>query len=198
MPITINTAAPRRSPDAPAKKSAGKLLLRVFEGVVLLLAVAFGLMIRWGVYETAIVTSGSMQPTVDIGDRLVIDHRKSLHGRWRRGDILLFDTPVTWEGEAELLVKRLIGLPGETVEVRQGAVFVNGKPLKETYIRATPDEQSYLRVLKPGEYYVLGDNRGTSNDSRDNGPITERDIRGRAVWRLTPVNGFGGLASPAY
>ncbi|MDQ3814067.1 MAG: signal peptidase I, partial [Armatimonadota bacterium] len=198
MPITINTKAPKRPAEKAGKKSPSKLLLRLFEGVVLVLAVLCGLMIRFGIYETAIVTSTSMQPTLQIAGRLLIDHRNSLHGRWQRGDILLFYTPASWEGGPEMLVKRLIGLPGETVEIRQGTVFINDRPLVEKYLGDVEPEMRTPVVLRTGEYFVLGDNRAISNDSRQNGPIHESDISGRAVWRLAPMNSFGKLPAVSY
>ncbi|HVF11378.1 MAG TPA: signal peptidase I, partial [Abditibacteriaceae bacterium] len=113
------------------------------------------------------------------------------------------DPPEAWQDESkDFLVKRVIGLPGETVEVQQGRVLVNGKELREDYLKEPqlPEETSPVSpvVLGPGQYFVMGDNRNNSNDSRNNGPVPVADIRGRVVWRFAPLSRTGGLSHPQY
>ena len=186
----------------PQPESSHKWITRIIEGVILVLALALGLTIRLAVLETAIVVSGSMQPTLDINDRVLIDHRASLHGKWRRGDILLFAPPKAWRNDEPLndepLTKRLIGLPGETIALVGNEVFINGKELPERYVHAPQREYGQTILLGEGQYFVMGDNRANSQDSRDLGPINEVDIEGRAIYRLTPLGRAGKLPLPEY
>ncbi|MDF2439367.1 MAG: Signal peptidase peptidase, partial [Abditibacteriota bacterium] len=85
------------SPNTKAPKN--KTLTIIIEGTIVLLACVLGLVIRLAVYETAIVTSDSMLPTLKRSDRLLVDHRSSLHGQWERGDIVIFEPPTSWQDE---------------------------------------------------------------------------------------------------
>lgn len=189
------------------KTASNKTVTWVIEGLIIVLAILLGLAIRWGVYESAIIISRSMTPTLLVGDRLLIDHRNSLHGQWRRGDIIAFTPPASWasaqnNGEAigEQYVKRIIGLPGETVDVSAGAASINGKALSEPYLNQAPSpEEAPLHVtLGSDQYFVMGDNRVNSEDSRDHGPIADADISGRAVRILVPPGRAGALPIPDY
>ena len=187
-------------------KSKSTWVTYAIEAAIIVLALLLGLAIRHGVYDTVIVISRSMEPTLLIGDRLLIDHRNSLHGNWRRGDIVLFFPPSAW-GEPDRLIKRVIGLPGETIEIQPGSVAVNGRALNEEYIAADvaasvvadPEEITNLRLtLGAGQYFVMGDNRSNSADSRLYGPISDSGIYGRVARRLGPVSRWGKLPTPAY
>lgn len=181
-------------------KTRRKWVTYLIEGAILLLAILFGLLIRAGVYETVLIPSNSMQPTLEIGDRLLIDHRESLHGRWQRGDIVTFHPPETWQDpDQDLLVKRVIGLPGETVDIQAGRVLINRKELQENYLKEPMQTEEPIQLLLgPGRYFVMGDNRNNSGDSRDNGPVPEPDMRGRVVRRLGPFSRMGSLPHPTY
>lgn len=183
-----------------AKAPKNKTLSYAIEGAILVLALVLGLMIRLGVYETAIVTSDSMLPALERGDRLLIDHRSSLRGQWKRGDIVIFEPPAAWSDETDTYIKRVIGLPGETVQVLYGQVKINNKPLTETYRKDAPqaDDSTLPVTLKSGEYWVMGDNRENSFDSRRGGPLPEAVISGRAVYRLGPFGRSGGMNAPKY
>jgi signal peptidase I len=177
--------------DAPASPWVGRIL----EISILLLAFALAALIRLAWLETAVVTSGSMLPTLKVGDRVLVDHRASLRGTWARGDVVLFDSPETWAGTGEPLVKRVAGLPGETVALQNGALTVNGKTVAEPYLPGAsnaadmPPELANTtpQVLAPGQYWVLGDNRANSDDSRANGPLPVEAIRGRVLRVLYPL-----------
>ncbi len=192
---------------ADSKTASNKTLTWIIEGAIIVLALLLGLAIRLGVYESAVIISRSMSPTLLVGDRLLIDHRNSLHGQWRRGDIIAFTPPLSWavaeengEAQGEQYVKRVIGLPGETVDVQAGATAINGKLLGEPYINQTPSPDEGLKrwTLGPDQYFVMGDNRANSADSRDHGPISDSDINGRAVRILAPLGRSGALKSPKY
>lgn len=181
-----------------SSQSSHKWITRLIEGVILVLALVLGLTIRFAVLETAVVISRSMQPTMEVDDRVLIDHRTTLHGKWNRGDILLFSPPESWGGTDESLTKRLIGLPGETIRLEATRVLVNGRELPETYIRQKNKNFVQTIQLEDEQYFVMGDNRDNSEDSRDMGPIDEENIRGRAIYRLAPFARFGRLPKAAY
>jgi signal peptidase I len=190
-----NGSSSKSGQTAPANKRIGCLI----EGVILVMAVALGLLIRFGWLETAIVTSDSMLPTLRRDDRLLVDHRASLHGTWERGDIVVFDAPDSWEGEGETWVKRIIGLPGDTLWLRDGQVWINNVALPENYLNGAPSPETTMPVtLKPDEYFLLGDNRDNSQDSRVHGPLPEASIRGRVTRLLGPWGRGGALAEPGY
>ena len=179
-----------------ASPKASPWLARAIELGILVLGVGLVMLIRLAWLETAIVTSGSMEPTLRVGDRLLVDHRASLRGSWARGDVVLFDAPEGWSGSGDTLVKRVVALPGDTVEVRAGSVVLNGALLSEPYLSqsappadAAPEAlNSPPRKLGAGEYWVMGDNRWNSDDSRSNGPLPEEAIRGHLLRVLLPLS----------
>jgi signal peptidase I len=178
--------------------TSSKLIRTLIELAIIVAAVIFGLLIRWQVYEATLVISGSMKPTLQVGDRLLVDHRTSLHHHYKRGDIIIFDTPESW-GDKDVYIKRLIGLPGEKIEIAMGHVVINGEVLNENYLQETPLEEDMPAVqLGPDEYFVMGDNRNNSSDSREHGPIHDADVKGRAIYVVAPFGRFGQLPYVAY
>ena len=174
------------------------------EAATLIIAIAIGLTIGFGIFSSAIVVSGSMEPTLSVDDKVLLDHRNSLHGHWRRGDIVLFEAQGKWmEEDSDDLIKRIIGLPGETVAVTPEGVTINGKKLNEPYIKtdaqreADPDDTKSW-TLGAGEYFVMGDNRSNSEDSRLKGPVADSAIHGRVALRIGPLSAFGKIAKPVY
>jgi signal peptidase I len=176
---------------------------RTIEGVVLLVGLLLALSLRWYFFEPAVVISRSMEPALHIGDHFLLDHRASLHGSWQRGDIVLFTAQGAWKVDAldeDTLLKRVIGLPGDTIAFSSNAVFINGRQLVEPYL-ADPAKTLYQPLeltLGPHQYFVMGDNRNDSMDSRDLGPVDDSAIRGRAVLQLTPLGQWGRFALPVY
>lgn len=188
MPITINTAQPPSSRKA-LSPGENKWLTWAIEAAIILLAVLVMVIVRVKIYNVSIVISRSMEPTLHVGDRLVFDHRSSIQGKWKRGDIVFFEPPPTWQdAEGDLLVKRVIALPNETVFIRAGHVYVDNQEVKQGLVE-DPQDNLLPRKMGPDEYFVLGDNRSNSDDSRNHGPIRQKDIRGRAVYRLWPSPG---------
>jgi signal peptidase I len=190
---------------------SSKWIVYLIEGSILVLAVVLVLAIRFGVYDRALVMSRSMQPTLRVDDSLLIDHRDSLRGTWRRGDIVLFTAPDSWMADSERslptedrerLIKRVVGLPGERVDVQGAQIWINSRPLQESY--ATPavtgarPAPAYTWTLGSNQYFVTGDNRGNSEDSRMLGPISDDDIIGRAVRIVWPPARSGPLPLPDY
>lgn len=189
------------------KKKGNRALTIAIEMAVVLVAVLIGFAIRYGVYYTAIVTSESMESTLQINDRMLVDHRASLSGTWKRGDVVLFKIPDTWkrneaderdQEEGIELVKRVIGLPGESIEVSNDGVLVAGQKLDEPYLKEKMDTPPVQIVLGKKQYFLMGDNRNNSDDSRANGPVDNNDILGRAVRLVGPLSRFGALAHPNY
>jgi len=166
-----------------------------YTALVFLRDVAIGLLL-WllltaGVGEARIVPSGSMEPTIAVGDRIWTDKFLVRWGALQRGDIVVFEPPFPTESP---YLKRVIGLPGETVEIRDGSVWINGKPLTEPY--AAEADYEYGPVLIPqDQYLVLGDNRNVSYDSHRWGLVERERITARAIFRIWPLSRAGRLGS---
>lgn len=159
-------------------------------GKELLVAVTLAMAIRAGVAEARVVPTQSMVPTIQPGDRLLTEKLVWRFTGLDRGDIVVFTPP--FKGEDYL--KRVIGLPGETVEVRNGQVRVNGVALSEPYIKERP-RYTYGPVAVPrGKVLVLGDNRNNSYDSHEWGLLDIKAVQGRAVLRIWPLQRMGALA----
>jgi signal peptidase I len=164
-------------------------------GITILIAIAATLGVRAFVFEQYSIPSTSMVPTLEVGDRVIVSKLNSTPGR---GDVMVFDRPpndpARSPSDPKVLIKRVIGLPGETVEARDGQVYVDGNALEETYL---PDG-TVTSMDKPinvpeGQVLMLGDNRATSHDGRYFGPIEIDSIVGRAIWRIWPLDRLGGL-----
>lgn len=199
MPLRIQTGVTPAPRDPIAeKKRRRQIIFRVSLGVVLVLA-CFGLMLRLWAFEGTLITSGSMEPTLLKYDYVLLDHRVILQDTWKRGDVVVFNSPAKWDSAGQTLVKRVIGLPGETVQMRAGIYRINNRPLVENYTQNTEKDDNTLPVtLKMNEYWVSGDNRNNSDDSRVNGPIEGADIRGRISGVLWPPGNIGLIPAPNY
>jgi signal peptidase I len=159
---------------------------------------AFG--IRTFVAEARYIPSSSMENTLEINDRLLIE-KISYHFRQpSRGDIVVFSPTekLREQNFKDAFIKRVIGLPGETVEVKGGRVYVNNQPLREKYIKESP-QYDYGPVIVPNDQYlVLGDNRNNSYDSHYWGFVPQDNIIGRAAVRFWPINRVGEIGAPVY
>jgi signal peptidase I len=158
--------------------------------VVLLVAIGVAVGIRTFVVQTFYIPSASMEPTLMVGDRILVDkvsyHLHAVH----RGDIVVFATPPGEDAGPAVkdLVKRVIGLPGETISSAGGHVVINGKPLTEPWlVKGTVTVGITPQKIPPGELFVMGDNRSDSQDSRFFGPIHQSLVVGRVVMKIWPV-----------
>ncbi len=165
--------------------------------LVLVVALIVALLARTYVVQTFYIPSGSMEPTLKVGDRIIVDklsyHLHAVH----RGDIVVFRRPPAENcdpGQPQIadLVKRVVGLPGETISARGGQVYINGRVLPEPWL---PKEYAYTAPFGPlkipaGDYFMMGDHRNDSCDSRDWGPLPRSYIVGRVVMRIWPLSRF--------
>ena len=159
------------------------------------LAVVIVVPIRLFVAQPFVVEGESMYPTFDSGDYLIVDQLSYRFTEPKRGDVVVFRYP---NDETVFYIKRIIGLPGETVHIEQGKTSVTKTDgtkieLDESYVVAEDATYSLDRSLGPDEYFVMGDNRPKSSDSRTWGALPEKDLMGRAYVRLLPVEGIGVL-----
>jgi signal peptidase I len=171
--------------------------------VVVVIAVLVAVLLRAFVVQTFFIPSGSMEPTLQIGDRILVNKLSyHLHGV-DRGDIVVFSRPPTENCGGPMvndLVKRVIGLPGNIVSVSGGYVYINGKRLDETWLPASergvtvagPAGNSWDLVrpyrVPANDYFVMGDNRTDSCDSRYWGPISKSLIVGKVELRVWPLS----------
>ncbi|MGD0152404.1 MAG: signal peptidase I [Thermacetogeniaceae bacterium] len=159
----------------------------------LLIAVALALVIRSYVAEARVIPSGSMEPTIQIGDRVIVQKLFFNPNQLRRGDVIVFWAP-PGVSHGVPLIKRVIGLPGDRVEVRGGTVYVNGQPLNEPYIKAKPKIDFEPPVLvPPGNLFMMGDNRNNSFDSRNWGYASFSGAIGKADLIYWPLAHFGKI-----
>lgn len=160
------------------------------------LSIVLALGIRHFVAEARYIPSGSMEPTLQVNDRLVVEKVSYYFNTPERGDIVVFWPPENLfpQGKRrDAFIKRVIGLPGETVQVKTGKVYVNGQPLDENYIAAPPEYEWGPETVPENSYLVLGDNRNSSYDSHSWGFVPQENIIGRAAVRFWPPSRVGGL-----
>jgi signal peptidase I len=164
------------------------------------LSLFLALGIRTFIAEARYIPSGSMLPTLQIDDRLVIDKISYDFSDPNRGDIVVFNPTPTLEQQNyhEAFIKRVIGLPGDKVEIQNGRVFVNNIPLSENYLEAPPNYQWGPEIVPAESYLVLGDNRNDSYDGHYWGFVPRKNIIGKAVFRFWPVNRLGEINRPVY
>lgn len=166
-------------------------------GICLFVAVIISFFIVHFVAQRTTVDGMSMYGTLNDGDNLIIEKLSYRFGDVKRFDIVVFPYYDAAIGEDVYYIKRIIGLPGETIQITDGKIYIDGEILQEDYgyyIDDMPmngydaEKEIYIGEDK---YFVLGDNRNNSTDSRKIGCIDRRDIEGRACFRLFPLNKFG-------
>src|ERR1700739_2919141 len=160
----------------------------------LVVALGLAMVIIVFLYQPVKVEGTSMAPLLSDQERIFINKFVYHFEPIERGDVIVFWYPLD---RSKSFIKRVIGLPGETIELRGGHLYVDGKLRPEVYIPASYlDGSSYGPVAIPNdEYFVMGDHRDSSNDSRVFGSIGRRDIYGKAVFAYWPVDHFGSLTT---
>ncbi len=163
---------------------------------IIIAALACAFVIRTYVLQTFWIPSASMETTLMIQDHIIANKVAYNYGEIERGDIVVFVPPADYNDiRIKHLVKRVIGLPGDTLEAREGRMYVNGEVLSEPYLPPGTLTTNLPPTQVPqGEYFMMGDNRSNSQDSRTPLGTIERDlIVGRADFRIWPFGRLGGL-----
>lgn len=153
---------------------------------IILVAVAFALLVNRVLIVNAQVTSGSMKNTIQVGDRVIGLRVTTWFSEPKEGDIVFFLNP---DNESEIYVKRVIGVPGDTIDIRGGTVYRNGVALEEPYLAELPKDRDFGPYEVPeGQFFMLGDNRNDSLDSRywAHTFVAKEKILGKAYWIYYP------------
>lgn len=174
-------------PTPSRSSSLGGVVREVLETIIP--AVLLALLISHFVAQGTYVEGQSMEPNLHNEQRLIVEKLSYHLHPPRRGDIVVIDV----EFSEVPLIKRVIGLPGEMVEVRENRVLIDGQPLDEPYLPALFMRDYGPAQVPEGHIFVMGDNRGASNDSRIFGPVSQDSIVGRAWVSYWPPNEIGLL-----
>jgi len=164
----------------------------------LLVWVLLALLLRWTVIEPRWIPSGSMLPTLQLQDRILVEKlRPRLGGKLSAGTVVVFHPPAPLREAGydpkSALIKRVVAVAGDRVEVREGRLWRNGEPLRSDWAQDPMDYALAPLTVPAGHLLVLGDNRNASLDSHLWGPLPEGDLIGTAVWRYWPLTRFGPI-----
>ncbi len=182
-----------------ARRQRAASLRNLLEWVAVIVgAVLVAVLIKTFLVQAFRIPSESMVPTLEIGDRVLVNKLSYRAHDINRGDVVVFTRPPglpAGPGEPEDLIKRVIGVPGDTVQAKDGSMYVNGKLLEEPYL---PPGTSTVNLDKPvtlqeGQAWVMGDNRNNSQDSRVFGPIQTSTVIGRAFTIMWPPGRIASL-----
>ena len=198
-PVDEPVAAPSSKRAKRSKRSSRSSTRNMVEwALVIVGAILVAFLVKTFLIQAFQIPSASMHPTLLEGDRVLVNKLSyDLHDV-NRGDVIVFARPKGMNaapGDPDDLIKRVIGLPGDTVQTKDGDVYVNGRRLEEPYLaKGTVSEGLDDPVTVPdGHVWVMGDNRGDSQDSRVFGPIDEDTIVGRAFMVMWPPSRMGSL-----
>jgi signal peptidase I len=188
-------AASSASPAAQTRRS--HLLREIIETVLLTAAIFLVVNAATGRFR---IEGDSMEPNLHNGEYVLIDKISYLLHPPERGDVVVFTPP----NENRDYIKRVIGLPGDTVQIAGGQVYVNGVVLDEPYLKGLVNNDMPAHIVEEGRFFVLGDNRNNSSDSRAFGSITPQSIVGRAWlvywppsdWSTVPHHTYAALSTP--
>jgi len=188
------------------RRSSLGCLFEVLETLVLTLIIFF--VIQNFIAQPYQVQQQSMEQTLEPGQYVLVDKLTPRWDEYDRGDVVVFSPPESWTNNDTPFIKRVIGVAGDTVEVRDdGLVYVNGEALDEPYTYTDEDGNNEpttasldqrLWSIPAGQLFVMGDHRQMSADSRVFGPINTSDVIGRAFLRYWPISEFGILETPVY
>jgi signal peptidase I len=173
-------------------------LFEIVETLVLTLIIFF--VIQTFIAQPYKVQQQSMEHTLEPDQYVLVDKLTPRFDTYKRGDIVVFKPPPDFGVQADdtPFIKRVIGLPGDTVDIRDGGVFINGTELAEDYTFATVSGDEHRWVIPTGELFLMGDHRQNSADSRTFGPVEATQVIGRAWLRYWPIDVFGILHTPTY
>lgn len=181
---------PQLTSEKPKTTKAAGLFSAWMRDLIISLAISAFIIVF--LYQPVKVEGTSMMPSLDDQERIFINKFVYRIEPIQRGDIVVFRYP---RDPAKSFIKRVIGVAGDHVRIADGHVFLNGRMLEENYVPSVyQDERSYPEiVVPPDSYFVLGDHRSLSNDSRDFGPVDASYIYGKAVFGYWPVDKVGRL-----
>lgn len=181
-------------------KSALETFYEIVKSVVIVLLAAF--LIRFFLFQPFVVEGNSMEPNLHDKEYLIVNRLTYRIDEPQRGDVIVFDAP---NSPGVDYIKRVIGLPSEKIKIADDEIFINNKKLDEKYLPASfqtlisaDASFSLERQLGPDEYFVMGDNREHSLDSREIGTIKKQAIVGKAWVTLYPLDYFGVVFKPSY
>lgn len=140
------------------------------------------------VFDHYYIPSSGMEPTIAPQDRVISNQFSYRFGDVSRGDVVVFESREPESTESFNAMKRVIGLPGESIEIIDGIVFIEGNQLNEPYLDSTYVEQMPIMQIPEDHYFLMGDNRQGSSDSRYTGPVRSDDIRARAIRTFWPLD----------
>jgi len=163
-------------------------------GITILIAIAVFVLLRLTVQSYTVVMS-SMEPNFQEGECIMVNKVCYRSAGPQRGEVIIFDPPFNSQYP---FIKRVIGLPGETVEIKDEKVFIDGIPLEEEYIMAPPNYTMPAQEIPESEYFVLGDNRNNSNDSHSSWTVPRDNIIGRAWFTYWPPSKLGVVKHYSY
>lgn len=185
-----DTASPQEDVTSRQQPSLLERFLRGLWGELtgtLLPAVIIALVIHLFLAQATRVYGQSMEPTLHTNERVIVEKISYRFRSPQRGEIVV----VRLDQRSQPLIKRVVGLPGEVIAIHDGQVYINDRPLEEDYLqRPTHGYLSPTRI-PPMHYFIMGDNRGASNDSRSFGPVSRDQIIGRAFLRYWPPESIG-------
>ena len=177
------------APPVSGRRVSGSLRSAIEWTLIVAGALVVALIVKATVLQAFYIPSESMTPTLKVGDRVLVNklsyHVHAVH----RGDVVVFKRPPKEEDpNVRDLIKRVIALPRETIEARGGSVYIDGRRLDEAYVHGAPTENVPKQVVPANHYWVMGDNRTNSRDSRVFGAIPRSLIVGRAFVRVWPLS----------
>jgi signal peptidase I len=191
-------------PTAPKpRKPLWRELLEIVGGALLVTLIS-----RGALAEPRYIPSESMLPRLAINDRLMVEKIAAYPAEIKRGDVLVFypphrplkdwgvlNTPLRWASLSgdDVLIKRVVGLPGEVIEIAQGKVWINGQEIAEDYIREAPAYEMPALKVPADHVFMLGDNRNNSADSHVWGPLPTENILGHALFKFWPPHRIGPI-----
>ncbi|PKL79035.1 MAG: signal peptidase I [Candidatus Melainabacteria bacterium HGW-Melainabacteria-1] len=197
------TGEPQAAVSSKPKRKRSRPL-ELIETVVV--AFLLAIMIRATLAEARFIPSGSMIPSLLVGDRLIVEKLSYYFKSPERGEIVVFYPPdsaqqpldggerlMRWLGftREAAYIKRVVALPGETIEIKQGQVLIDGQVLDEPYIKGPPIDEMGPRQIPPNHYFMMGDNRNNSRDSRVWGTLPRENVIGKTFLRFWPVQRLG-------
>lgn len=191
------------NPTRTEERAASRRRTVVEYAVLALVAIGVALLVQAFLVKPYRIPSPSMEDTLLIGDRVLVDRITWRFSEPERGDIVVFHPPFG----GNVLIKRIVGMPGDELSVAEGRLYVNGSPLSEPYVRreagAPVPTEPFLNglawglaapyVVPQGSYFMMGDNRTNSGDSREFGPIPRDQLVGQAFARYWPPARIGGF-----